>query len=419
MNLHKYSEAIKIIDLYVNNFESKIQESMLYIKALALSRLGENENSIKAFNEFMKKFPNSPKRNEAIYQIGLVQISMSRFKDAIKTFEQISSENVNPEIREKAIYRIGECYFNQANITEAGNAFNKVIKIFPQGKTRIDALYQLGELAYMQNSYADAITAFEAIAAGKNELSSQALFRCGEILMKAGDYKEAIKKFNEYREKDPKGKLTEDALFKKGLCYQELKDDAQALAAFSQLMNAQGYFRQEARFNIAEIARKVDNYPLAIQHYKAIISEEPKHPLAVVSKESVGICLYAMKDYDGAKETFSQILKDYPATDQVVPETRLWLGRTMIAMEDTENGILELLKVPVLYPRSEHIATAYTEAARAYNKLNKPDKAKKMYSEVLKSKPSLEQKKEAEEATKKKAEEVKKKKTDESKKKKK
>ena len=402
MNMHKYTEAIEKIDKYINSFSEKEQESLLYIKALALSRLGDNEKSLKAFADFKKKFSNSPKRDEATYQSGLVLISMSRFKDAIKTFDTISSEKTEPDIREKAIYRIGECYFNLTNITEAGNAFNKVIKLFPQGKTRIDALYQLGELAYMQNSYADALTAFEAIAAGKNELSLQALFRCGEVLMKSGDYQGAIKKFKEYLTKAPKGKLAEDALFKTGLCWQELKDDAKALAAYSQLMNSQGYFRQEARFNIAEIARSVNNYTLAIQHYKAIISEDPKHPLAVTSKKASGICLYAMKDYEGAKETFTQILKDYPSTDLVIPETRLWLGRTLIASKDTENGILELLKVPVLYPKCEHIATAYIEAARAYNELQKPDKAKKMYSEVLKSNPTPEQKKEAEEATKKK-----------------
>ena len=402
MNMHKYSEAIEKIDKYINSFSAKEQETLLYIKALALSRLGENEKSLKAFAEFKTKFPNSVKKDEATYQYGLVQISMSRFKDAIKTFDTISTEKTDPDIREKAIYRIGECYFNLTNITEAGNAFNKVIKLFPQGKTKIDALYQLGELAYMQNSYADALTAFEAIAASNTELSLQALFRCGEVLMKAGDYQQAIKKFAEYKVKAPKGKLAEDALFKTGLCWQELKDNAQALTAYSQLLNAKGYFRQEARFNIAEIARSVNNYTLAIQHYKAIISEEPKHPLATASKKASGICLYAMKDYEGAKETFTSILKDYPSSDLVIPETRLWLGRTLIASDDIENGILELLKVPVMHPKCEHIATAYIEAARAYNKIGKNDKAKKMYSEVLKSNPNQEQKKEAEEATRKK-----------------
>lgn len=400
MNMHKYSEAIDRIDKYLPVFPAEIQESLSYIKGLALSRLGENQKSLDTFADFIKKFPKSVKKDEAIYQSGLVQINMSRFQEAIKTFERVSSEKTDPDIREKAIYRIGECNFNMGNITEAGNAFDKVIKLFPRGKARIDALYQLGELAYMQNSHADALTAFEAIASSNNELSSQALFRSGEVLMKAGDYEKAINKFKEYRVKEPKGKLNEDALFKIGLCWQELKDNAQALAAFSQLMNAKGYFRQEARFNIAEIARSVNNYTLAIQHYKAILSEEPKHPLAAAANRATGICLYAMQDYVAAKETFTKILKDYPATDLVIPETRLWLGRTLIASEDIENGILELLKVPVLYPRCSYIADAYIEAARAYNKLGSTNKAKKMYSEALKFSPTKEQRQEAENATK-------------------
>ena len=55
-----------------------------------------------------------------------------------------------------------------------------------------------------------------------------------------------------------------------------------------------------------------------------------------------------------------------------------------------------------MYPRCEFIATAYIEAARAYNKIGKADKAKKMYNDVLKSNPTPEQRKEAEDFTKKK-----------------
>lgn len=400
MNMHKYEEAIEQIDKTYNVFDEPTKESISFIKALSHARLCNNEKSLQAFDQFLKEFPNSAKKDEAIYQKGLVLISMSNFKEAILHFEKISHEKTDPDIREKAIYRIGECYFNQGNITAAGDAFNKVIKVFPNGKAKVDALYQLGELAYMQNSFADALTAFDAIAGSDNELASQALFRCGEVLMKAGNYPDAIARFKDYKEKYPDGKLNEDALFKTGLCWLELKDQAQALAAFSQLMNAKGYFRQEARFRIAEIAREVNNYTLAIQHYKAIIAEEPNHPLAAAAKKASGICLYAMKDYAGAKETFEGILRDYPSTDLVIPETRLWLGRAMIGAEDYDNGVLELLKVPVMYPQCNFVADAYTEAARVYNKQGKTDKAVKMYKEVLKSHPNAEQKTEAENATK-------------------
>jgi TolA-binding protein len=401
MNLHQYEKAIATIDNGLNALPAAERPELAYIRALALSRIGEFEKSLTAFADFVKKYPRHARTDEAIYQTGLVNVALSRFKEAIEYFERVSSEKVDPDLREKAIYRIGECWFNLGNIKLAGDNFNKVIKVFPKGKARYDALYQLGELAYMQESHADALTAFEAIASSKNELAAQATFRSGEVLMKAGRHNDAIIRFQEYLNNYSDGKLKEDAIFKIGLAWLELKDRAQALAAFSQLMNAKGYFRQEARFHIGEIARELENYPLAIQHYKAIIAEDAAHPLASRARRAVGISLYQTKDFKGAIETFAAILKDYPATDAAIPESRLWFGKSLIASDDIENGILEVLKVPVLYPGSEFIATAYAEAARAYAKLNNINKSRMMYEELLKVKPPAELRQEAETALKK------------------
>lgn len=401
MNLHEYQKAVEWVTRSAGALDEKDRPELEFIKGLALSRTGEFESSLRSFAEFLKKYPKSNKANEAHYQSGLVNISLGRFKEAIENFEKVTSEKVDPDTREKAIYRIGECWFNLGNITLAGDHFNKVIKQFPKGKARFDALYQLGELAYLQNSYADALTAFEAITASGNELAPQAAFRAGEVLMKAGRHTEAITRFQQYIDQNPKGKLKEDALFKIGLSWLELKDQGQALAAFSQLMDATGYFRQEARFHIAEIARSLGNHPLAIQHYKAITTEEPNHPLASQARRAAGISLFSMNDFKAAIESFASILKDYPATDAAIPETRLWLGKSLIASGETDNGILEILKVPVLYPGCAHIAEAYAEAARGYQKLQNVNKSRMMYEEVLKAQPTPELRAEAEAALKK------------------
>lgn len=401
MNLHMYAKAIEWITRTVSALDPADQAELEYIRALALSRTGEFERSLREFNNFVKKHKAHGKRDEAIYQTGLVEISLGKFKEAIESFEKVSSAKTDPDIREKAIYRIGECWFNLGNITLAGDNFNKVITTFPKGKARFDALYQLGELAYLQNSFADALTAFDVIISSKNELAPQATFRSGEVLMKAARYNDAIDRFNAYLEKNPEGKLREDALFKIGLSWIELKDQGQALAAFSQLLDAQGYFRQEARFQVAEIARSLGNYPLAVQHYKAIVTEEPNHPLAALTRKATGISLFMLKDYAAALETFSGIIKDYPATDASIPETRFWLGKTLVASGDNENGVLEILKVPVLFPGSNLAAEAYLEAAKAYEAMNNIAKARMMYEQVLKAKPDESQRKQAEEALKK------------------
>ncbi len=401
MNMHQYDKAIDWVTRTVSALDAADQPDLDFIKALALSRTGEFEKSLRAFEGFLKKYPKSNKIHEANYQSGLVNIALSRFKEAIENFEKVTSEKIDPDLRERAIYRIGECWFNLGNVTLAGDFFNRVIKQFPKGKARFDALFQIGELAYLQNSYADALTAFETISASSNELAPQATFRSGEVLMKAGRHEEAISRFQQYLDKNPNGKLKEDAIFKIGLCWLDLKDQGQALAAFSQLLDATGYFRQEARFNIAEIARELGNHPLAIQHYKAITAEEPNHPLASKARRAAGISLYASGDFKAAIEALSAILKDYPATDAAIPETRLWLGKSLIASGEIDNGILEILKVPVLYPGNSFIAEAYAEAARAYARQNNQGKSRMMYEELLKAKPSQALREEAEQALKK------------------
>lgn len=401
MNLHEYQKATDWITRTVSALDAKDQPDIELIKGLALSRTGEFEKSLRSFEDFLKKYPKSSKVSEVHYQSGLVNISLGRFKEAIDNFEKVTGEKIDPDTREKAIYRIGECWFNLGNITLAGDNFNKVIKLFPKGKARFDALFQLGELAYLQNSYADALTAFEAISVSGNELAPQATFRAAEVLMKAARHQEAITRFQQYIDQNPQGKLKEDALFKIGLSWLELKDQAQALAAFSQLMDAKGYFRQEARFHIAEIARSLGNYPLAIQHYKAITTEEPNHPLASQARRAAGISLLNMNDFKAAIESFASIIKDYPATDAAIPETRLWLGKSLIASGDVDLGILEVLKVPILYPGCNYVTDAYIEAARGYAKLKNINKSRMMYEEALKAKPTPEMRIEAEAALKK------------------
>lgn len=388
MNLHQYRDAatwMKRASLVLK--EEKARE-MQYMHGLALSRLGEFQESLSAFQSFIKAHPKHKRSEDAHYQCALVRISLGKYREALDDLSPLLRRETTPEMREKSLYRTGECYFNLGNIASAKESFERLIADYPQGSARMDALFQLGEIAYQTGHHADALEAFTTIGKGSSDLSSQAAFRAGEVLMKAGRHADAVSRFEEYLSRFKKGSLREDAQFKIGLCRLELKDPAQALAAFSQLRESKGYFRQEARFQIGEISRALGNFPLAIQQYKAIIAEEPNNPMTARARRAVGISLYHMKDYPAAEETLRSILKDYPASDASIPETRLWLGRTLVALNNIEDGISELLNVPVMYPKSTLHAEAYAEAARAYDKSGRRDKARRMWSEVLRIQPA-------------------------------
>ncbi|HNV69988.1 MAG TPA: tetratricopeptide repeat protein, partial [Candidatus Ozemobacteraceae bacterium] len=384
MNLRKFPEAISWMRKAAIILGGDEAIEMDYMRGLALSRMGEFPEALEAFRDFAKRHPKQVRSQEARYQASLMYITMGKFREALKELEPLLRREVLPEVREKAMYRTGECYLNLGNLKNARDSFDRVLREYPQGKARLDTLYQLGEVEYQSGNYAGALEAFRTLGAAGGEVSAQAQFRAGEVLMKAGRYTDAIKDFETYLANFGSAPLVDDARFKIGLCYLELKDQGKALAAFSQLRESKGYFRQEARFQIGEIARGLGNYPLAIQQYQAILAEEPKHPLASRTRRAIGICLHLAKDYPAAATMFLDILREYPATDVAVPESRFWLGKNLIAQGRVEDGILELLKVPVLYPKSPLVTEAYAEAARAYQSQGLTQRAEKMWRELLK-----------------------------------
>lgn len=389
INAKKYNEAISLITKYSPKLSEVKSAELQFIKALALSRLGEFEKAITSFKDFLNNFPNHIKIYEAKYQIALILISQNKYEDAIKELDPLVRKNIPPNIREKSIYRLGECHYNLGNYKKAKEYFERVIKEYPEGIAKLDALYQLAEIAYQQNDYNSALEAFKTISETDSELSSQAMFRCGEVLMKISNFIDAIKIFNDFIKKFPKDQLLEEAYYKLGLCHLELNDLSNAIAAFSNLINSKNYLRYEARYQIAEISKKVQNFPLAIQHYKAILSENPNHPLSPKIKLELAKALYNIKEFDATIKILKDIIKNKSESFNH-PEAQLWLGKCLQEQQNLNDAILELLKVPILYPNSKFIAEAYANAAKAYQKLGNKQKAIEMWQNVLKSNPSPE-----------------------------
>jgi tetratricopeptide (TPR) repeat protein len=387
MNLHQYQEAADTIKALMTVFPKADRPEFQYHRGLALSRLGEFPEALSVFSELLAQHPKHIRAVEGRYQMALINIFMGKFREALDELSPLLHRETPPQVREKSLYRTGECYMNLGNLQNARNTFERLLKEYPQGESRANGLYQLGEIAYLESRHADALTAFTTIVEIGGELAGQAAFRSGEVLMKAERYFDAINLFDKYLGAFPNGKLVDDARFKIGLCHIEMKDLGKALAAFSQLQDTKGYFRQEARFQIGEIAAKLGDFPLAIQQYKAILAEDPKHPLASRARRAVGAALFELKDYPASEETFRAIIKDYPATDVVIPESHFRLGKSLIAQNRTIDGVTEILKVPVLYPKHPLAAEAYAEVARAYTTDGRTDRARKMWQEVLRLQP--------------------------------
>jgi tol-pal system protein YbgF len=125
-------------------------------------------------------------------------------------------------------------------LTQAGGP--KAPDRAPVGKKArgVVAEYEAAMAVYHAGAYGDAESAFEAFARAhpRHDYADNALYWKGEAAYDQAHYADALAAFTEVVERYGGGNKAADALLKIGLCYRELGDDPNARDVLSQLIDA-------------------------------------------------------------------------------------------------------------------------------------------------------------------------------------
>lgn len=106
-------------------------EQAAYDQAFALLKEGKYEQSIKAFDAFVKAYPSSPYVPNAQYWSGEARYVQGDLKGAMQQFELVvKGAPAHPKVPD-ALLKIGYIFYDQKNFAKAREALNKVKEQFP------------------------------------------------------------------------------------------------------------------------------------------------------------------------------------------------------------------------------------------------------------------------------------------------
>ncbi len=120
----------------------------------------------------------------------------------------------------------------------------------------------------------------------------------------------------------------------------------QSCAYFNTYYNAKRYFREGVKENEGnETGRpKTTNYQKAIDSAARVLEYYPDSRYVDDALMIMGKAYYETQNYPKAKRKFEELLTNYP-NSPLAGEAELWLGRSMIAMGEEEQGISVLTKL--------------------------------------------------------------------------
>ena len=240
-------------------------------------------------------------------------------------------------------------YYTDIDSKKAEKAFNKLLKEELTPDQMIRTYFWRGVLYLKYKNVEKAKEDFSTVAGATNaDFVNQAKFKLGLINFSENNFKESLDNYYYVIEHDEDGKLA-----------------------------------LEAAQNFAKVCKTIEEWEKAIAAYEIILEKWGNQGLEGQTIFDIAFCYYRDKRFQQAIEMFQQALGQLNDRE-LQAEAQYWIGMSYFENDEFEQAVTELLKVGYSYESyTQWAASAELQAGEAYQKLNSPTKARRIFERVI------------------------------------
>jgi len=115
-----------------------------YAAALAAYRKHDFNTAIQGFESFIRDYPHSPVRAEALFRLGEIHFDNAAYDAAARRFGDVVRMFPDNDLAGEAAYWAGECSFKKGDYDTAIKSYREVLEKFPQSRYADYAMYSVG-----------------------------------------------------------------------------------------------------------------------------------------------------------------------------------------------------------------------------------------------------------------------------------
>jgi len=114
-------------------------ENRAYEAAYGLFREGKHANAVKAFREFLNKYPDSVHVPNAIYWLGTAKLALRDYKGALGFYKSLLKSSPNTPRAADAMLNIAECQQELKQTKSARNTLKELVAKYPTSEAAAKA----------------------------------------------------------------------------------------------------------------------------------------------------------------------------------------------------------------------------------------------------------------------------------------
>ncbi|HER24871.1 MAG TPA: tetratricopeptide repeat protein [Candidatus Atribacteria bacterium] len=363
---------LKKYKLALSELEKASHDEALYLRGKASQELGDQEGEIIAFEELIKKYPESIFSQEAYFRLGNYYYNQKRDKEAIEEFRKIIQFFPQSPLLSECYYWIGWSYFKLLDYKQAIEYFNQVEEDEENLYLAQRAKFMVAESWYNLEDYQKAREAYQKYIEmyPKGDFSVNAQYAIAWTYLENKDYSLSTEEFKKLMNLYPESKFIEEAQFRVGKNYYLSGDKTMAKTELGKFINsfANSSFRIEAMYLLSQIYLQEEDWMDSIINLNRLVREYPDN--LFLSEALYGLCLsYFKKDeYEKAIQTGEQYLKDYPSleySDDILYIKAICWEK----LENQEKAIYDYKNLISTYPQSPYAGKSQ-ERVEVLQKIN-------------------------------------------------
>ena len=344
---------------------------------------------------------------EALLLEGLCLSGLKQHAEAALAFKKLLDAQPDGPAADRAMFEMGAAQSLAGLGNDALATFNTFVKRFPESTYAADAWYELGEQAWSAGRYAEAASAYRAAidraeagakagkanAARNAALLEQARHKLAWTFVSRGDHTAAAEAFAEQLARHPGGPLAADAqamrgesLFKAGKPGEAALAFQAALADPKRLPSAD--LRGLAVVRGAEALASQEKWAESLAIADRFIAAEPTSPQAPQARYAAAWARQNLGRLDEALAGYRAVAD--AGRTEISARARLMEGEVLFEQGNHKEAIKAFFKVAYGFgekqaPLAFHPwqAQATFEAARCFEVLEQPDKARGLYAELV------------------------------------
>ncbi len=286
-----------------------IAEEQDYAFALGLYKDGVYQLAEEQFGKFLKQYPESARRINALFLQNECRYYQGRFDSAVQGFLQFVKLYPQSKFIPDAQLRLGDSYLKLKKPTEAIAAYKTVLDQFGNNDLAGEAAYWIGEGQLQLSEFDNAIKYYTVAYENypKNRLRDYALYSIGWTYQKKEDFARATEWYGRFLKEFPESSLAPSAKVRIGECLFYSKDYRKAIEVLSQSRTtiAQDDERGQADYLIAEAYNRLDDISDAQKSYETFLNEHSNHKLKRDVVYALGWTYLKQKKYTEAAQTFA------------------------------------------------------------------------------------------------------------------